>query len=80
LNIKGLAKTRMSKSILDAGWGEFLSILQVKAANAFSDLELTKTLIVNFAALELARFSSIGVFQAIAPECQIAPTDFLDKL
>jgi putative transposase len=34
LNIKGLAKTRMSKSILDAGWGEFLSILQVKAANA----------------------------------------------
>jgi len=34
LNIKSLAKTRMSKSILDAGWGEFLSILQVKAANA----------------------------------------------
>ena len=34
LNIKGLAKTRMSKSILDAGWGEFLSILQVKAENA----------------------------------------------
>ena len=34
LNIKGLAKTRMSKSILDAGWGEFLSILQTKAANA----------------------------------------------
>ena len=34
LNVKGLAKTRMSKSILDAGWGEFLSILQTKAANA----------------------------------------------
>ncbi len=34
LNIKGLAKTRMSKSILDAGWGEFLSILQTKAVNA----------------------------------------------
>ncbi len=34
LNIKGLAKTRMSKSILDAGWGEFLSILQAKAVNA----------------------------------------------
>lgn len=34
LNIKGLAKTRMSKSILDAGWGEFLSIVTCKAENA----------------------------------------------
>jgi putative transposase len=34
LNIKGLTRTRMSKSILDAGWGEFLSILIVKAENA----------------------------------------------
>ncbi|NEQ83796.1 MAG: transposase [Moorea sp. SIO2I5] len=31
LNIKGLAKTRMAKSVLDAGWGQFLSILSVKA-------------------------------------------------
>ena len=31
LNIKGLAKTKMAKSILDAGWGQFLSILSVKA-------------------------------------------------
>lgn len=34
LNIKGLAKTRLAKSILDAGWGQFLSILQTKAENA----------------------------------------------
>jgi len=34
LNIKGLAKTKMAKSILDAGWGQFLSILSVKAENA----------------------------------------------
>ncbi|GGA36604.1 RNA-guided endonuclease TnpB family protein [Okeania sp. KiyG1] len=34
LNIKGLAKTRLSKSINDAGWGQFLSILAVKAENA----------------------------------------------
>ncbi|NET69322.1 MAG: transposase [Moorea sp. SIO1G6] len=31
LNIKGLAKTRMAKSVLDAGWGQFLSILSTKA-------------------------------------------------
>ncbi|NEQ72607.1 MAG: transposase [Okeania sp. SIO2C9] len=34
LNIKGLAKTRLSKSINDAGWGQFLNILTVKAGNA----------------------------------------------
>ncbi|MFQ3583963.1 MAG: transposase [Cyanobacteriota bacterium] len=34
LNIKGLAKTRIAKSIHDAGWGTFLRILSVKAANA----------------------------------------------
>ena len=34
LNIKGLAKTRMSKSVLDAGWGEFLSIVTCKAESA----------------------------------------------
>ena len=34
LNIKGLAKTRLSKSINDAGWGQFLTILTVKAENA----------------------------------------------
>ncbi|MDY6938367.1 MAG: transposase, partial [Cyanobacteriota bacterium] len=34
LNIKGLARTRLAKSILDAGWGQFLSILTNKAANA----------------------------------------------
>ena len=33
LNIKGLAKTRLSKSINDAGWGKFLTILTVKAGN-----------------------------------------------
>ncbi|MEH1796707.1 MULTISPECIES: RNA-guided endonuclease InsQ/TnpB family protein [unclassified Nostoc] len=34
LNIKGLAKTRLAKSINDAGWGQFISILTVKAENA----------------------------------------------
>jgi putative transposase len=34
LNIKGLAKTHLSKSINDAGWGQFLSILTVKAEKA----------------------------------------------
>ena len=34
LNIKSLAKTKMAKSVLDAGWGQFLSILSVKAENA----------------------------------------------
>ncbi|GGA14239.1 hypothetical protein [Okeania sp. KiyG1] len=31
---KGLAKTRLSKSINDAGWGQFLTILTVKAVSA----------------------------------------------
>jgi len=31
LNIKGLARTRLAKSILDAAWGSFLSILQAVA-------------------------------------------------
>ena len=34
LNIKGLAKTRLAKSVNDAGWGQFISILSNKAANA----------------------------------------------
>ncbi|MEM6402378.1 MAG: transposase [Cyanobacteria bacterium P01_D01_bin.116] len=34
LNIKGLARTRFAKSIHDAGWGQFLSILTNKAENA----------------------------------------------
>jgi putative transposase len=34
LNVKGLAKTRMSKSILDAGWSKFLDILVCKAESA----------------------------------------------
>lgn len=34
LNIKGLAKTRLSKSINDAGWGQFIDILSNKAENA----------------------------------------------
>ena len=29
LNIKGLAKTRLSKSILDAGWGEFIGAIRL---------------------------------------------------
>jgi len=31
LNIKGLAKTKLAKSVFDAGWGQFLSILSTKA-------------------------------------------------
>lgn len=34
LNIKGLARTRLAKSVLDAGWSSFLSILTNKAGNA----------------------------------------------
>jgi putative transposase len=34
LNIKGVARSRMAKSTHDAGWGQFLQILSVKAANA----------------------------------------------
>ena len=34
LNIKGLAKTRLSKSINDSGWGQFVSIVSNKAENA----------------------------------------------
>jgi len=33
LNIKGLARTRLAKSIHDAGWGQFLSILKNKAVS-----------------------------------------------
>ena len=31
LNIRGLAKTRLSKSILDAGWGQLLTIVEAVA-------------------------------------------------
>jgi len=34
LNIKGLARTRMAKSINDAGWNQFLQILSIKAEKA----------------------------------------------
>ncbi|OYD95726.1 transposase [Nostoc sp. 'Peltigera membranacea cyanobiont' 210A] len=34
LNIKKLAKSRLAKSISDAGWGQFLTILSNKAENA----------------------------------------------
>ena len=34
LNVKGLARTRLAKSVHDAGWSSFLSILASKAENA----------------------------------------------
>ncbi len=34
LNIKGLTRTRLAKSVNDAGWGQFISILKNKAVNA----------------------------------------------
>ncbi len=34
LNVKGLARTRLAKSVCDAGWSSFLSILTNKAENA----------------------------------------------
>lgn len=36
LNIKELAKTKLAKSVNDAGWGQFISILTIKAENAGS--------------------------------------------
>ncbi|WYL96279.1 MAG: transposase [Gloeotrichia echinulata IR180] len=34
LNIKGISRSRLSKSVHDAGWGNFLSIITNKAKNA----------------------------------------------
>ncbi len=34
LNIKGLAQTKLAKSVNDAGWGQFIMILSNKAENA----------------------------------------------
>ncbi len=34
LNIRGIARTRMAKSTHDAGWGQFLQILSIKAERA----------------------------------------------
>ena len=34
LNIRGLARTRLAKSVLDAGWGQFLEMGKWKAAKA----------------------------------------------
>ena len=34
LNIKGLTRTRLAKSVNDAGWGQFITILSNKAENA----------------------------------------------
>jgi putative transposase len=34
LNIQGIARTRMAKSTHDAGWGQFLQILSIKAERA----------------------------------------------
>jgi putative transposase len=34
LNIKGLAKSRLAKSVNDAGWGQFRQILSIKAERA----------------------------------------------
>lgn len=40
LNIKGLARSRLAKSVLDAGWGQFLSILGRKVEETCGQLIL----------------------------------------
>lgn len=34
LNVRGLAKSKLAKSVSDAGWGQFLQILSIKAERA----------------------------------------------
>jgi putative transposase len=38
LNVKGLCKSFLAKSVHDAGWAEFLNILKCKAAEAGTEI------------------------------------------
>ena len=68
LNIKGLAKTRLAKSINDAGWGQFVSILSNKAENA--GLKVI-TVNPNGTSQECSRLWSQGQKAAISKNAQL---------
>lgn len=55
LNVKGLARTRLAKSVNDAGWGQFISILTNKAVGEACVKRINAGLAVDIALRILVR-------------------------